>query len=696
MDEIRLGIDGIDYDQIRPLGSGGMGDIFLAHKKRLNINVIIKRTKPKFANRVDQANEANLLKKLRHQYLPAIYDVIVGDDGMLYTVMDYIPGMDLQKYVRQHGPVDQRTAYKWALELCEVTKYLHSQHPPIIHCDIKPRNVMVRPDGTICLIDFNTSFLLHGNDEAIGASKGYAAPEQYHNSSVEHSDQTLTTGSASSSFSTAATESAGNYGPITVRTDIYAIGATLYFALTGYAPERSIDTVTPITDFAVNASEAMQSIIVKAMKKMPQDRFSSCDDMLKALQNIVGYSSSMQRLNKEHKLQNTAVTVLWIAGFLISFYGIVLMHRERGSQYAAYISDAENYDSSGKYEAAQDSAQKAIDMTPEVVTGYLSMAETQYHEGSYKEAIATLEDAFDSDVLDVSQISDKDLADAYFLEGNCWYELGEYDKSVNYLTDANEKDSQNAEILLSLALAEARSGDLDKAEAVLKEMQAVDDSPADSGIVLAEIAFAEKNYNEAHRNYSGVYDSTDDLQTLMHAYIGESSVYDAEKNYKDEAALLEKGVENIAGSGTVILEQKLADAYGKAALQYKDQSADWYTKQLAVYEKLKENKTFSETSGLNMANAQMQLKNYSDCEKTLLGLQKEYPDDYRIDMRLAFAEAALQNSATQDARDYGKFLDYYNATEEKYETAKGNGIEDTEMISLENLMQQVKDKGWIG
>ena len=64
-------------------------------------------------------------------------------------------------------------------------------------------------------------------------------------------------------------------------------------------------------------------------------------------------------------------------------------------------------------------------------------------------------------------------------------------------------------------------------------------------------------------------------------------------------------------------------------------------------------------------------------------------------MRLAFAEAALQNSATQDARDYGKFLDYYNAAEEKYETAKGNGIEDTEMISLENLMQQVKDKGWI-
>lgn len=99
---------GSDYENIRPLDAkGGMGDLFRAHKKGLDVEVVIKRIKRKYIGRLDQQNEANILKGLKHQYLPRIYDVIPGEDGCLYTIMDYIPGVDLQQYVKQNGCVPQ-------------------------------------------------------------------------------------------------------------------------------------------------------------------------------------------------------------------------------------------------------------------------------------------------------------------------------------------------------------------------------------------------------------------------------------------------------------------------------------------------------------------------------------------------------------------------------------------------------------
>ena len=171
---------GSDYENIRPLDAkGGMGDLFRAHKKGLDVEVVIKRIKRKYIGRLDQQNEANILKGLKHQYLPRIYDVIPGEDGCLYTIMDYIPGVDLQQYVKQNGRVPQPLAHRWACQLCEVVAYLHAQTPPILHCDIKPHNIMITGQGDICLIDFNTSLVFQGDDTVVGVTKGYAAPEQY-------------------------------------------------------------------------------------------------------------------------------------------------------------------------------------------------------------------------------------------------------------------------------------------------------------------------------------------------------------------------------------------------------------------------------------------------------------------------------------------------------------------------------------
>ena len=109
---------GSGYSAIRPLGEGGMGTLYRAHKDSLDVDVVIKRVKQKFKGRMDERAEANILKTLKHKYLPRIYDVIESPSGYVYTIMDMIPGENMQNYVKTHGPVSQKLAYRWACQLC--------------------------------------------------------------------------------------------------------------------------------------------------------------------------------------------------------------------------------------------------------------------------------------------------------------------------------------------------------------------------------------------------------------------------------------------------------------------------------------------------------------------------------------------------------------------------------------------------
>lgn len=170
---------GSGYSRMRPLDEGGMGTLYRAHKDSLDVDVVIKRVKQKFRGRMDERAEANILKNLKHKYLPRIYDIINSPSGYVYTIMDYIQGENMQKYIEKNGPANQKTVYRWACQLCEAVAYLHTQTPPILHCDIKPSNVMITPSGDICVIDFNTSLVFSKGVLALGATPGYAAPEQY-------------------------------------------------------------------------------------------------------------------------------------------------------------------------------------------------------------------------------------------------------------------------------------------------------------------------------------------------------------------------------------------------------------------------------------------------------------------------------------------------------------------------------------
>lgn len=167
-------VDG-KYKVLNKVGQGGMSVVYLALNEKANKTWAIKEVRKDgvqdFAT-VKQGliAETNILKSLSHKYLPSIVDVIDDEDTFL-IVMDYIQGKSLKEVLKENMeregfpiPVDELIS--WSKQLCEVLYYLHTRPNPIIYRDMKPSNVMLKPDGEISLIDFGTARVFKtGNSE---------------------------------------------------------------------------------------------------------------------------------------------------------------------------------------------------------------------------------------------------------------------------------------------------------------------------------------------------------------------------------------------------------------------------------------------------------------------------------------------------------------------------------------------------
>ncbi|WML54919.1 serine/threonine-protein kinase [Neobacillus sp. PS3-12] len=175
------------YEILKLIGQGGMSKVYLAMDKRLNkqwaVKEIEKRGRDQHKDVIIQSAiaEANLIKKLDHPALPRIVDII--DNGqVIYVIMDYIEGEPLSKIIDEYGAQHQDLVIDWAKQLCDVLDYLHTRAPSIIYRDMKPANVMLRPDGNVKLIDFGIAREYKEQNLADTVSlgtKGYAAPEQF-------------------------------------------------------------------------------------------------------------------------------------------------------------------------------------------------------------------------------------------------------------------------------------------------------------------------------------------------------------------------------------------------------------------------------------------------------------------------------------------------------------------------------------
>lgn len=199
-------IDG-KYEILKEIGRGGMSIVYLAMDKRLNkqwaVKEIPKRALDKNNEVVVQSAiaEANMIKRLDHPAIVRIVDIINNDD-VIYIIEDYIEGETLGTIVENNGAQPQELVIEWAMQICEALEYLHTRKPPIIYRDMKPTNVMLKPEGNVKIIDFGIAreYKERGLADTVSlGTRGYAAPEQF-----------------------------GGRGQTDARTDVYCLGVTMY------------------------------------------------------------------------------------------------------------------------------------------------------------------------------------------------------------------------------------------------------------------------------------------------------------------------------------------------------------------------------------------------------------------------------------------------------------------------------------
>src|ERR1041385_4431145 len=260
------------YRILRQLGQGGMGAVYEAVDERLDTIVALKETlftDEKLRKQFER--EARLLARLHHQALPRVSDHFNEGDGQ-FLVMQYITGEDLAEMLAQrNGPFPEDEVVRWADQLCDALDYLHTQDPQIIHRDIKPQNLKLTGRGQIVLLDF-------------GLAKGSAG------------QMTAVTTSASIFGYTP------NYAPLEqvqgmgtdTRSDIYALGATLFHLLTNVKPPDALsrasavvnglpDPLLPANQVNTAVSAAVANVLAKSMSQKRDDRFATANAMREAM-----------------------------------------------------------------------------------------------------------------------------------------------------------------------------------------------------------------------------------------------------------------------------------------------------------------------------------------------------------------------------------------------------------------------------
>lgn len=257
-------VDG-KYKILSEIGRGGMSVVYLAINEKANKTWAIKEVRKDGKNdynmvRQGLITEIETLKAVKHPKLPSIIDVIDDDDSFI-IVMDYVEGRSLDKILKDSGPQPEEYVIEWAKQLCDVLGYLHSRPTPIIYRDMKPSNIMLKPNGDITIIDFGTAKRYEvevGATTGLGTA-GYAAPEQYVNSGLGRTD---------------------------ARTDIYALGMTLYYILTGVDPQKTFVTDTSIRLINPSFSRGLDKIIVKCTQQNPDERYQSCAEVMYDLEHV--------------------------------------------------------------------------------------------------------------------------------------------------------------------------------------------------------------------------------------------------------------------------------------------------------------------------------------------------------------------------------------------------------------------------
>lgn len=345
------------------VGHGGMSTVYLAVDTKLNKRWALKE----ISNILDPeqralvieslTNEANLLKGVSHPAIPRIVDLF-QDHGMLYVLMDYVEGRTLSSVLAKEGPQSENRVVDWAIQLCDILDYLHRRNPRIIYRDVKPSNIMLTQEGAIRLIDFGIAReipddktdrrKLHGDPRPLG-TPGFGAPEQFEED-----------------------------GTIDDRTDVYALGVTMFYLLTGINPRTQ--KMVPIRKINDEFSQSLEEIITKATQAKPEKRYDNCAEMTYALRNYRERDAAHRRVFSRNIVIFRSMVVASIVFALAACGSAVAAAVTRRQDFNLWMNVARQ---SADDAQSEDSYLKAIEIRPGDPSAYEGLIARYEADGKF-------------------------------------------------------------------------------------------------------------------------------------------------------------------------------------------------------------------------------------------------------------------------------------------------------------------------
>lgn len=333
------------YKILNEVGHGGMSVVYLAINERANKTWAVKEIRKDGVYDFEAVKqglvvETDMLKRLNHDHLPSIIDVIDQEDSFL-IVMDYIEGQSLQSLLKNGGAQPQKLVLEWGIQLCDVLGYLHSREPAIIYRDMKPANVMLKPNGDVTLIDFGTAREFKNRsmveDTTCLGTRGYAAPEQF-----------------------------GGRGQTDARTDIYCLGATLYHLITGHSPAEPPYEIKPLSYWNPSfAGSGLEYIISKCCQQDPAARYQNCAELMYDLEHVeeVDYHTQHSRRVKWNAfLASLLMFFISIGGMIGTSIG---KNNALNETYEAQMAEARKvYSENGSLEEMVQKINAVVEVSP--------------------------------------------------------------------------------------------------------------------------------------------------------------------------------------------------------------------------------------------------------------------------------------------------------------------------------------------